>query len=81
MARRARRLGLKTVPTSFVYLSQEQARLLNLALNKMSGEWDEQLLARLLADLHAVPTVYAGSDDELQRYLKRLEAEDKRDRL
>jgi hypothetical protein len=31
----------------------EQERLLNLALNKISGSWDEQLLARLLADLQA----------------------------
>ena len=35
-------------------MSGEQARLLNLALNKISGDWDEQLLARLLADLRPV---------------------------
>src|SRR6266508_1603865 len=43
----ARRLGYKTVPVIFVDLSPEQSHLLNLALNKISGDWDEQLLARL----------------------------------
>jgi ParB/RepB/Spo0J family partition protein len=33
----ARRLGLTTVPVTFLDLSAEQARLLNLALNKISG--------------------------------------------
>src|SRR5688500_1993973 len=37
----ARRLGLKTVPVIRLDLSSEQARLLNLALNRISGEWDE----------------------------------------
>src|ERR687891_1715704 len=53
----ARRLGLKTVPVIFVELSQEQAQLLNLALNRISGSWDNQLLARLLSELHSLPEV------------------------
>src|SRR5674476_1397410 len=40
----ARRLGLTTVPVTYLDLSTEQARLLNLAHNKISGSWDEQLL-------------------------------------
>ena len=36
----ARRLGKKTVPTIFLDLSSEQARLLNLSLNKVGGEFD-----------------------------------------
>ena len=51
----ARRLGLKTVPTIFVDLSAERSHLLNLALNKISGDWDEQLLARMLADFKTHP--------------------------
>jgi ParB-like chromosome segregation protein Spo0J len=42
----ARKLGLKTIPTVYVDLPLEQARLLNLALNKISGSWDDELLAR-----------------------------------
>ena len=49
----ARRIGLKTVPVIFVDLSPEQSHLLDLALNKISGDWDDQLLARMLADLQA----------------------------
>jgi len=47
----ARRLGMETVPVIWLDISAEQARLLGLALNRISGDWDEQLLARLLADL------------------------------
>src|SRR6187200_512663 len=78
----ARRLGLKTVPTIFVDLSQEKAHLLNLALNRISGEWDDQLLARLLADLRTadgVDLALSGfEDDEIKRLLRRMDAEEKR---
>jgi ParB-like chromosome segregation protein Spo0J len=81
----ARRLGWKTVPIIFLDISDEQAKVLNRALNRISGEWDEQLLARLLADLGAVPNVdlsLSGFDDEeLTRLLKRIEGEDARERL
>jgi hypothetical protein len=69
----------------FVELSQEQARLLNLALNRISGNWDQELLARLLAELKDVPDVDLSlsgfSEDELKKYLKGLESREKRDRL
>jgi len=51
----ARRVGLTEIPVIWLDITQEQARLLNLALNRISGSWDEQLLARLLADLGTVP--------------------------
>src|SRR5665811_355279 len=51
----ARRLGLTSVPVTYLDLGVEEARLLGLALNRISGEWDETLLARLLSDLGAVP--------------------------
>src|SRR6266508_1805664 len=77
----ARRLGYKTVPVIFVDLSPEQSHLLNLALNRISGEWDEQLLARMLADLqaNAVDLEVSGfGADEINRLLKGLAAEEKR---
>jgi DNA modification methylase len=81
----ARRLGLTTVPVVFLDLSQEQARLLNLALNRISGAWDNELLARLLAELKQIQDVDLSlsgfSDDELKKYLKGLESREKRDRL
>ncbi len=81
----ARRLGLKQVPVVLVDLSEEQARLLNLALNRISGSWDQELLARLLAELKDFPDVDLSlsgfSEDELHKHLKGLEAREKRDRL
>lgn len=81
----ARRLGLQTVPVVLVDLSLEQARLLNLALNKISGTWDQELLARLLADLRDVPdldlTLSGFEDDELAKILKSLDAREKRERV
>jgi ParB-like chromosome segregation protein Spo0J len=81
----ARRLGYKTVPVVSLDLSQEQARLLNIALNKISGSFDQELLARLLNDLSQVPdvdlTLSGFGEDELRKLLKSLEAREKQDRL
>lgn len=81
----ARRLGHKTVPVVYVNLSVEQARLLNVALNRISGDWDRELLARLLADLEATPDVDLSltgfEDDEIAKLLKGLEVRDKKDRV
>ena len=77
----ARRLGYKTVPVVFADLSLEQARLLNIALNKISGSFDQELLARLLSELKDVPDIDLSlsgfEDDELKKLLKSLEARDK----
>jgi DNA modification methylase len=80
----ARRLGLDTVPVVFVDLTPEQAKLLNLALNRISGQWDQELLARLLSELQETPDVDLSlsgfAEDEISKLLKSLEARDKRDR-
>jgi site-specific DNA-methyltransferase (adenine-specific) len=80
----ARRLGLRTVPVIWLDLPVEQCRLLGLALNRISGSWDEQLLARLLADLQSVPgtdlTLTGFSEDEVRDLLRSLEVREKRDR-
>jgi DNA modification methylase len=81
----ARRLGYKTVPVIYVDLSLEQARLLNVALNKISGDWDRELLARLLADLDATPNIDISltgfGDDEIVKLLKGLDARERRERV
>src|SRR5262245_51278781 len=73
----ARKLGMKTIPAIFVDLPLEQARLLNLALNKISGNWDEELLARMvteLTEIEAVDLALSGfDDDELEALLKSLD--------
>jgi DNA modification methylase len=81
----ARRLGLTTVPVTYLDLRVEQARLLNLALNKISGSWDDQLLARLLADLQAnadVDLSLSGfGEDEITDLLRSLETREKKERV
>jgi DNA modification methylase len=80
----ARRLGLTSVPVIWLDLSAEQARLLGLALNKISGSWDDALLARLLADLQAVPeldlSLSGFGEDEVRDLLRSLETREKRER-
>jgi len=77
----ARRLGMDEVPVTYVDISEEDAHLLNLALNRISGDWDEELLARLLADLgDAVDLSLSGfGDGELKDLLRSMEAREKRD--
>ncbi|MDO8615282.1 MAG: site-specific DNA-methyltransferase [Dehalococcoidia bacterium] len=80
----ARRLGFKTVPVVFLDITLENARLLNLALNKISGSWDQELLARLLSELEQIPDVDLSlsgfAEDEIAKLLKTLDAREKRDR-
>ena len=78
----ARKLGLKTVPVVFIEVSEQKAKLLNVALNKISGEWDQELLAHLLADLGdgADLTLSGFADDEVKKLLKSLDSREKRDR-
>jgi len=81
----ARRLGLTSVPVTWLDVSVDQARLLGLALNKISGSWDEQLLARLLADLQSMPdldlTLSGFGDDEVKDLLRNLETREKREHV
>ena len=51
----ARALGLKTVPVVYVDVSVAQAQALNLALNRISGEWDLPKLGELLEELRNLP--------------------------
>lgn len=80
----ARKLGLKKVPVIYVDLTPDKAQLLNVALNRISGDWDKELLARLLSDLEAVPDVDISltgfSEDDLMTLLKSVDAREKRDR-
>jgi DNA modification methylase len=80
----ARRLGLTRVPVIWLDLGAEEARLLGLALNRISGTWDDALLARLLADLQAAPDLdlsLSGFDeDEVKELLRSLETRVKRER-
>jgi len=81
----ARKLGYKSVPVVYLDLSLEQARLLNLSLNKIAGEWDQELLARMLADLKPIEdldlSLSGFTEDELMKLLKSMNARDKKERV
>jgi DNA modification methylase len=78
----ARRLGMETVPVIWLDIEANQARLLGLALNRIGGEWDEQLLAKLLADFQDdVDITLSGfGEDELKDLLRSMEVQEKRER-
>lgn len=46
-------LGMETADVVIVELDETREKALNVALNKISGEWDEPKLALLIADLQA----------------------------
>lgn len=70
------------VPCVLVDLSDRQCKLLNLALNRISGDWDWDALASLLTELRDDPEAgddiqLAGFDDgELDEVLKMMAADD-----
>lgn len=47
----AKSLGWEEVPVVFVNLNKEKEKILNLALNKISGDWDNEKLAEILYGL------------------------------
>jgi ParB-like chromosome segregation protein Spo0J len=48
-------LGIKTVPVVKLSLSRRDFKTLNLALNRISGEWDYEKLAPILDELVPLP--------------------------
>lgn len=81
----ARRLGQRTIPVIWLDLSADQAHLLGLALNRISGAWDEALLARLLAELQTAPDVDLSlsgfGEDEVTDLLRSLATRAKQDQI
>ena len=55
-------MGETKVMVSVVDLDDEQERVLNIALNKISGIWDEGALAALLAPMSADMVTLTGFD-------------------
>jgi site-specific DNA-methyltransferase (adenine-specific) len=67
--------GIETLPVVWVDLDETGERQLNLALNRISGEWDEEKLGALLLELSKAGADIAltGFDDsELQKVLADL---------
>jgi hypothetical protein len=68
----AKREGIKSLPVHYVDLDEVQERQLNVALNRISGEWAEDLLAKLISEISAEGgdlTLTGFDDDEIARYI------------
>ena len=68
----AKDLGLfDEIEVSVVDLSLDKEKQLNLALNKISGKWDDEALAALLSELDADQIILSGFDqDEANQLIK-----------
>lgn len=59
-------LGNKTAPVSVIDVNDEDEKVLNLALNKISGEWDYGKLTEILSGYEMTDAVLSGfTGDEL----------------
>jgi ParB-like chromosome segregation protein Spo0J len=65
-------MGIKEIEVSVVNLDEKREKALNIALNKVQGEWDDQKLKDLLQDLDDGQfdvTMTGFDDDELEKLL------------
>ncbi|KZE79299.1 transcriptional regulator [Paenibacillus elgii] len=65
-------LGWTEIEVSVVDMELEQEKLLNIALNKVGGDWDDEALSRLIAELQAcgADTSLSGLDSgEIERLI------------
>ena len=68
----AMELGINPVPVFYVDLDDRSERALNVAMNRVGGEFDDRLLTKLLADLGSEGWDLSNlgfEDDELDRLL------------
>lgn len=71
----AKRLGMTEVPVIELDVDEGQAKALNIALNRISGEWDVPKLAELLEILPDELAVLTGfNDKEMQRIAREAQA-------
>jgi DNA modification methylase len=63
--------GVAYIPANLVDLHLAEEKLLNLALNKIKGKWDEKKLFEIIVDLKESPSIPASGfrDDEISRIL------------
>jgi len=71
--------GLERVPVVMLDISPQEAKALNVALNRIHGDWDLAKLSGVLGELRDLPgmdmTLTGFSDDDLTELLTQLEAE------
>ena len=69
---------------TYLDLTREQARVLNIGLNKISGEWDQEKLASLIGELKPVKdldlTLTGFDAGELDKMMRSLDARPKKEK-
>ena len=60
-------MGVEEVEVVLVELDEEQEKLLNIAMNKIEGDWDYEKLEALFSEISAADIKFTGfSEEELQ---------------
>src|ERR1035437_11186803 len=68
--------GIETLPVVWVDLDETGEKQLNLALNRISGEWDEPALARVLEELGSAAIDLTGfGSAEIDELIARMKRE------
>lgn len=70
-------LGHETVDVSVVDMSEQDEMALNIALNKVEGDWDKDKLKEVIADLEQDKLMFTGfDDDEIDSLMNDVDIED-----
>ena len=70
-------LGHENVDVSVVDMSEQDEMALNIALNKVEGDWDKDKLKEVIADLEQDKLMFTGfDDDEIDSLMNDVDIED-----
>tara|TARA_R110002020_G_scaffold83406_2_gene207582 strand:- start:1432 stop:1980 length:549 start_codon:yes stop_codon:yes gene_type:complete len=76
----AQLLKYKTVPVVYLDISENDAKVLNVALNKISGDWDKPKLSSLIQELEALADIDASltgfNESDIEKMLEDLQLTD-----
>lgn len=73
----ATELGIKEVPVVKVSLTDKEEKKLNIALNRISGEWDMDKLEEIMRELEPEDRIDTGfSEAEISKILGQFEADE-----
>jgi len=69
----AESLGMEKVPCIIVNLDEKKEKILNLALNRIVGTWDEEKLIKLIGEINDYPDIYLTGFDKQELDLLTVE--------
>lgn len=73
----AKDLGYKEFDVSVVSMSEEKEKALNIALNKISGNWDDEKLKELLSELDNEELMLTGfNEDEIDSLMNDIDIDE-----